>query len=89
MAQKVIKMPDSDRSARKPVEEIEDEIAAPAGELAERQTSVKTGKHSSVEKQAASRPELAPRRKPVAGAHGKPEKSVATLPAPKKKRKTS
>ncbi|HEX5430957.1 MAG TPA: hypothetical protein VFW83_03255 [Bryobacteraceae bacterium] len=68
MSTKTSKVPDSDRFARKQSEDLESEETADPGKLASRQVSNKSGKHSSVEKQAASRPEFAPRAKPVAGA---------------------
>ena len=72
MSRKLEKIPDSDQSARKESEYVEDEIAADAGQIEMRQMSAKTGKHSSVVKQDASRPEFARKSgaQPVAGASG-------------------
>jgi len=70
---KTVKTPDSDQTARK-----HDDLADAMPEETDntnRQTSNKSGKHSSVEKLAASRPEFgaSPGAKPVPGAHGNPE----------------
>lgn len=66
---KSMKTPDSDETARKSTEESE-----PVDETTDvnLQSSNKTGKHSSVEKLAASRPEFgaSPGAKPVPGAFG-------------------
>ena len=64
------KVPDSDKSARKPTDDVESEASAMSGGLADRQTSNKSGKHSSAEKLAASRPEFGGKAKPVPGADG-------------------
>lgn len=80
MSKKSIGMPDSDQTARKPDAALtDDESIDDAGDLEGRQTSNKTGKHSSVEKLAASRPEFgsSPGANPVDGAFGdeSPEES--------------
>lgn len=65
--------PDSDQSARKSNASMSDEMVADAVvESTDLQTSHKTGKHSTVEKLAASRPNTGPGRgaQPVAGAFG-------------------
>ena len=67
------KVPDSDEFARKTTEDMDREGSETLGSLSDRQTSNKSGKHSSVEKQAASRPEFGGRAKQLAGAHGKPD----------------
>lgn len=71
MCEKGIGVPDSDESARHeriPAEEMTED----AGNIEGLQTSTKSGKHSSVEKLAASRPEFnaSPGANPVAGAFG-------------------
>lgn len=79
MSKKGIGMPDSDQTARKNYEPEEEPLQDP-GDLAGRQTSNKSGKHSSVEKLAASRSEFgsAPGGHPVPGAFGKTDDDVAT-----------
>ena len=71
MSTKSNKIPDSDVAERGPVD-VSDTNPEDAGITEVRQTSLKTGKHSSVEKQAASRPELgtAPGFHPKDGAFG-------------------
>lgn len=73
MSIKVMKTPDSDVTARKPDTDEQDDLTP--GVIHGPQTSNKSGKHSSVEKLAASRPELATGTgaKHKAGAFGKPE----------------
>lgn len=72
MGEKVVKTPDSDRSARKQAEDVADEMTDTTGSLATRNSSNKTGKKSSTSKLAASRPDFGPsaKAKPVPGAHG-------------------
>jgi hypothetical protein len=74
MSRKQIAIPDSDQTAREPYDlEEEQATAEDAGEMAGRQTSNKSGKHSSAEKLAASRPDFGPaarERDTVPGAHG-------------------
>jgi hypothetical protein len=78
MADRKTNYPDSDESARKSQSE---DLAMKSGGTTETalegQTSTKTGKHSSVEKLAASRPEMGQGRGavPVDGAFGKDEGS--------------
>jgi hypothetical protein len=71
MSEKYTKIPDSDVTARKPLSEADDPgpDIDPLGGL---QTSNKSGKHSSVIKLAASRPEFgeAPGAHPKDGAFG-------------------
>jgi len=75
---KTTAVPDSDESARNKHDYTErdttfdDSVQSDEG----RQTSQKTGKHSSVEKLAASRPEFgnSPGQNPVPGADGDPGK---------------
>jgi len=64
-------VPDSDTSARKKHEQAEP-VDETVENLEGRQTSIKSGKHSSMEKMAASRPEMAesPGAHPVPGAFG-------------------
>ncbi len=65
--------PASDRSARGRDLELQSEVnESPLESLADTQTSVKSGKHSTVEKLAASRSDFSPRSSagPVAGAFG-------------------
>jgi hypothetical protein len=71
MSKKGISVADSDQTARHG-DESPEELTAEAGDLQGRQTSNKTGKHSAVEKLAASRPEFGPSpgAHPVAGAFG-------------------
>jgi hypothetical protein len=73
MSMKIAKIPDSDITARKPDTEEED-LFIPDN-IEGQQTSGKSGKHSAVQKLAASRPEFATgaAAKPKAGAFGKPK----------------
>lgn len=73
---KTIKTPDSDQSARKDSADLTEEIRDDT-DATNRQTSNKSGKHSSVEKLTASRPEFGPSpgTSPVPGAFGNPEES--------------
>jgi len=78
---KTTAVPDSDTTARKKHEDdtaIDETLDNTDG----RQTSQKTGKHSSVEKMAASRPEFAesPGAHPVPGADGDPGKDHEPTP---------
>jgi hypothetical protein len=67
-------LPKSDQTARKMEDDLSDTKYDQAENM-ERQTSNKSGKHSSVEKLTASRPEFdaAPGAKPVPGAFGSDE----------------
>ena len=74
MSVKGSKIPDSDRSVRGGMTSEDEEIDPVTAESYDApQTSNKTGKHSSVEKQAASRPEggTGAGAKKVSGAFGK------------------
>jgi len=73
MSTKSTKIPDSDVADRGRVD-VGNTNPEEAGNTEGRQTSLKTGKHSSVEKKAASRPELrtAPGAHPKDGAFGDP-----------------
>ncbi len=73
-------IPDSDESARPKHAHEEDDLEA--AETTSGQTSNKSGKHSSVEKLAASRPEFgeSPGAHPVAGADGDVIKKVHSEP---------
>jgi hypothetical protein len=76
-------LPDSDETARGKHPYADDETTADASESIEGlQTSNKSGKHSSVEKLAASRPEFgaAAGAKPVDGAFGDDPSSSAPNP---------
>jgi len=72
MSRKTVKIPDSDVTARKRNGETDE--AGGATITDQLQTSNKTGKHSSVEKLAASRPEFgeSPGAHPKSGAFGNP-----------------
>src|SRR5438477_6108743 len=86
MSRKGIGVPDSDESARRPDAALDmDEVFEPAGNIEGRQTSNKTGKHSSAEKLAASRPEFgsSPGAKPVDGAFGSQTSEQAGLRGPR------
>jgi hypothetical protein len=74
MSMKIAKIPDSDVSARKTDADEEDDDFDP-GNIEGRQMAGKTGKHSAVQKLAASRPEFATGNAatPKAGAFGKPK----------------
>jgi len=65
--------PDSDESARKPIENLQSEEEDTETDIEGRQISNKTGKKSSAEKLASSRPEFgaSPGANPVPGASGK------------------
>lgn len=65
--------PDSDQSARKPIPNLQSEEEDIDTQLEGRQISNKTGKRSSAEKLASSRPEFgnSPGASPVSGASGK------------------
>lgn len=72
--------PDSDESARSKHPGLDDEHTAEASDQNENlQTSVKSGKHSTVEKLSASRPEYGTGRGavPVDGGFGRDEKAMA------------
>src|SRR5205085_5357907 len=56
MSKKVSKVPDSDTSVRTATTELETDAESVSEANGTRQTSNKTGKHSSVQKEAASRP---------------------------------
>lgn len=75
MSKKSTAIPDSDESMR-PKHHQEEDIDSDDTLLEGVQTSNKTGKHSSVEKMAASRPEMgtSPTHNPVDGASGETEK---------------
>ena len=86
MSRKGIAIPDSDETARKPDAALDSEDLAPdPGDLEGRQTSNKTGKHSSAEKLAASRPEFgsSPGANPVDGAFGGQSPEEAGLRGPR------
>jgi hypothetical protein len=86
MSRKNIAVPDSDETARKPDAASDpDEVSDSAGDYESRQTSNKTGKHSSAEKLAASRPEFgsSPGAKPVDGAFGDASPEEAGLRGPR------
>ena len=86
MSRKGIGVPDSDQTARRPEAAAEeDEISEDAGNIEARQTSNKTGKHSSAEKLAASRPEFGtgPGAKHVDGAFGRQIPEEAGLRGPR------
>lgn len=65
--------PDSDQSARGPIQNLESEEEDTATQIEGRQISNKSGKRSSAEKLASSRPEFgtSPGASPVPGASGK------------------
>jgi hypothetical protein len=71
-------LPDSDQTARSKHADSSDKITQDTG-LADLQTSTKSGKHSSVEKLAASRPEFSGRgEQSVPGAFGDDESHRVT-----------
>ena len=72
MSEKTEGFPKSDKTARKQSEDLGAEISEPAGNSLDRQISSKTGKRSSAQKLASSRPEFgsSPGANPVAGAFG-------------------
>jgi len=74
MSKKAAKIPDSDTSVRAPLTELEMDVNEDAGNTAGREVSNKSGKHSSVVKEAASRPGrgTGTQAKKTAGAFGKP-----------------
>ena len=76
MSRKTTAIPKSDETARHKVETEDTAVDETVENLDGRQTSQKTGKHSSVEKLAASRPEFSesPGAHPVPGADGEPGK---------------
>ena len=69
---KTIATPDSDQTARRNIDEDDANVQDTETEAEGRQVSNKSGKHSSVEKLAASRPEFGPSpgANPVPGAFG-------------------
>ncbi|HLG99537.1 MAG TPA: hypothetical protein VKX49_24735 [Bryobacteraceae bacterium] len=69
---KIDKAAPSDRSARKRGERLETDVSRDGGDITRAQTSTKSGKHSTVLKLQASRPEFGPGAgaKKVAGAFG-------------------
>jgi hypothetical protein len=69
---KTIATPDSDQTARRDIDERDPTLEDQETDIEGRQVSNKSGKHSSVEKLAASRPEFgaSPGANPVPGAHG-------------------
>ena len=69
---KTIATPDSDQTARRDIDERDATLEDQETDIEGRQVSKKSGKHSSVEKLAASRPEFGPSpgANPVPGAHG-------------------
>jgi hypothetical protein len=86
MSKKSIGAPDSDQTAREPDAALDiDEISEDPGDIEGRQTSNKTGKHSSAEKLAASRPGFgsSPGAKPVDGAFGGQTPEEAGLRGPR------
>lgn len=86
MSNKAIGMPDSDETARPRHEHIDrEEVMDDAGDLQGRQSSNKSGKHSSVEKLAASRPEFnaSPGAHRVPGAFGGATREEAGLGGPR------
>lgn len=86
MDRKTNSIADSDETARKPDAALEtDEISDSAGDLGGRQTSNKTGKHSSAVKLAASRPEFgsSPGAHPVDGAFGDQDPQDVGLRGPR------
>lgn len=74
MSEKNIKIPDSDQTARHRYDEADENTSLNSEGATDtgRQTSNKSGKHSSAEKLAASRPEFgeSPGAHEVPGAHG-------------------
>lgn len=78
---KTIAIPDSDETARRKHAATEDTIEYP--EVTGGQTSNKTGKHSSAEKLAASRPEFgtSPGAHPKPGAKGNPAADKQEVPS--------
>lgn len=74
MSRKAIAIPDSDQTARRDTAQNEPSFEEVETGTEGRQTSNKSGKRSSAEKLAASRPELgsSPGAKPVPGADGEP-----------------
>lgn len=86
MNRKNTAIPQSDETARHPdAASEEEEIYEDPGNLEGRQTSNKSGKHSSVEKLAASRPEFgsSPGAKHVDGAFGDASPEEAGLRGPR------
>jgi hypothetical protein len=80
MSMKIAKIPESDITARKPDSDEEDDLFDP-GNIEGLQMAGKSGKHSAVQKLAASRPEFATgtAAKHKAGAFGKPKPTSPTL----------
>ena len=78
---KTIAIPDSDQTARHKDAATEDTLENP--EVTGGQTSNKSGKHSSAEKLAASRPEFgtSPGAHPKPGAHGNPAADEQEVPS--------
>ena len=89
MSKKVSKIPDSDRTARSRVTEAELDDASDAEGGTSPDTSNKSGKHSSVEKDAAWRPGrgTGAQAKRKAGASGKPGLSSPNQGVPRSKTK--
>lgn len=86
MSRKSIAIPDSDETARKPDAALDlEEVTDDPGDITGLQTSNKTGKHSSAEKLAASRPEFgsSPGAHPVDGAFGDQTPEEAGLRGPR------
>lgn len=79
---KTIKTPDSDETARHDDAELRDTTVDDAVRT-DTQTSNKSGKHSSVEKLTASRPEFgaSPGANPVPGAFGNPQEDEEHAPS--------
>lgn len=84
MSRKGNAVPDSDETARHR-DAAADEMTDDSADITGRQTSNKTGKHSSAEKLAASRPEFgsSPGAKPVDGAFGDASPQEAGLRGPR------
>ncbi len=82
MSRKTTAVPNSDETARHKVEPEDTTVDETVENLDGRQTSQKTGKHSSVEKLAASRPEFSesPGAHPVPGADGDQDKEHEPTP---------
>lgn len=89
MSKKVSKVPDSDTSARTATTQLETDAESIAEANGTPQTSNKTGKHSSVLKEAASRPGrgTGSQAKKVAGAFNKSGASSPNQGVPRSKTK--
>lgn len=80
---KTIGMPPSDETARTNIDERDMESRPDEATDEGREISSKSGKHSSAEKLAASRPNVGPKPggSPVSGAHGEPGKDKEQTPS--------